>query len=46
MGEDLEVLKQRLSLLEYLRSQNWTGRPAGRGDELVGLCPLRPETRP
>jgi hypothetical protein len=40
MGEDLEQLKQRLSLLEYLRQQKWTGRPVGHGGELVGLCPL------
>ena len=46
MGEDLEKLKQRLPLLDYLRQQNWTGRPAGQGPEFVGLCPLHPETRP
>jgi DNA primase len=46
MGEGLEELKQRLSLLEYLRQQNWTGRPVGHGGELVGLCPLHSETRP
>ena len=46
MGEDLEKLKQRLSLLDYLRQQNWIARPAGRGSEFVGLCPLHPETRP
>src|SRR5712671_4330444 len=46
VGEDVEKLKQRLSLLDYLRQQNWTGRPAGRGPEFVGLCPLHPETRP
>jgi DNA primase len=46
MGEDLEQIKQRLSLLEYLRQQNWTGRPAGHDGELVGLCPLHSETRP
>ena len=46
MSEDLEQLKQRLPLLEYLRQQNWTGRPAGQGPEFVGLCPLHPETRP
>ena len=28
MGEDLEQLKQRLPLLDYLRQQNWTGRLA------------------
>jgi DNA primase len=46
MGEDLEQLKQRLPLLDYLRQQNWTGRPAGQGPEFVGLCPLHSETRP
>jgi len=46
MGEDLEKLKQRLSLLDYLRGLNWTGRPAGQGPEFVGLCPLHAETRP
>jgi DNA primase len=46
MGEDLEQLKQRLPLLDYLRQQNWTARPTGHGPEFVGLCPLHPETRP
>jgi DNA primase len=46
VGEDLEKLKQRLPLLDYLRQQNWTGRPAGQGAEFVGLCPLHPEIRP
>jgi DNA primase catalytic core len=46
MGEDLEQLKQRLPLLDYLRQQNWAARPAGHGPEFVGLCPLHPETRP
>jgi DNA primase len=46
MGEDLERLKQRLPLLDYLRQQNWTGRPAGPSGEFAGLCPLHPETRP
>jgi DNA primase len=43
---DLQQLKQRLSLLDYLRQQNWTGQAAGAGRELVGLCPLHQETRP
>jgi DNA primase len=46
MGEDLEQLKQRLPLLDYLQQQNWTGRPAGQGPEFVGLCPLHAETQP
>jgi DNA primase len=46
MGGDLDRIKQRLPLLDYLRRQNWTGRPAGPGPEFVGLCPLHPETRP
>jgi len=46
MGEDVEKLKQRLSLLDYLRQQNWVARPAGDGPEFVGLCPLHAETRP
>jgi DNA primase catalytic core len=46
VGEDLEKLKQRLPLLDYLRQRNWGGRPAGQGSEFVGLCPLHPETQP
>jgi DNA primase len=46
VGEDVEKLKQRLSLLNYLRQQNWTARPTAHGPEFVGLCPLHPETRP
>jgi DNA primase len=34
-----------MPLLEYLRQQNWIGRPAGRW-EYVGLCPLHEESRP
>ena len=46
MGEDVEKLKQRFSLLDYLRQQSWTARPIALGPEFVGLCPLHPETRP
>jgi DNA primase len=46
MGEDLEKLKRRLPLLDYLRQQNWTARTVGPRGEFVGLCPLHPETRP
>ena len=45
MGEDVEALKWRLPLLDYLRQHNWTGHPASRA-EFVGLCPLHQETRP
>jgi DNA primase len=46
MGIDLERLKQRISLLEYLQRHNWTGRPAGASHEFVGLCPLHREVHP
>ncbi|MGP8224748.1 MAG: CHC2 zinc finger domain-containing protein [Terracidiphilus sp.] len=45
MSEDVETLKRRLPLLDYLRQHNWASRPAGRS-EFVGLCPLHEETRP
>ena len=45
MGEDVETLKRRLPLIEYLRQHNWTGHPASRS-EFVGLCPLHEETQP
>ena len=43
MHEDLEQLKQRLSLLEYLRRRNWTPRRAAAGQEFVGFCPFHAE---
>lgn len=46
MCQDLQALKQRLPLLEYLRRQNWTARPIGSRHEFVGLCPLHPENHP
>jgi|SRR5712691_3835617 len=46
MREDLEQLKQRISLLEYLQRRNWTGDRVGARGELVGLCPLHRDTRP
>ena len=45
MGEDVEALKPRVPLLDYLQQHSWIGWPAGRG-EYVGLCPLHEETRP
>jgi DNA primase len=46
MRQDLDQLKQRVPLLEYLRRHNWTGRRVGVREEFVGLCPLHPDTRP
>jgi DNA primase len=46
MREDLEQLKQRISLLEYLQRCNWRPRRVGLRQEFVGLCPLHAETRP
>lgn len=45
VGEDVEALKRRVPLLDYLRQHSWIGWPAGRGEH-VGLCPLHEETRP
>jgi len=45
VGEDIEILKRRMPLLDYLRQHNWTGHPVARS-EFVGLCPLHEETRP
>ena len=46
MAENLERLKQRIPLLEYLQRHNWKPCRAGTRQEFVGLCPLHPETRP
>jgi len=46
MREDLEQLKRRISLLEYLQRRNWRPRRVGSRQEFVGLCPLHAETRP
>ena len=47
VGKDVEKLRQRLPLLDYLRQQNWEASPAGHGSsEFVGLCPLHRETQP
>jgi len=46
MHQDLEQLKQRLPLLDYLRRSNWTARRVGTAAEFVGLCPLHRETQP
>jgi DNA primase len=46
MSEDLEQLKRRIPLLEYLQRYHWRPSRAGRRQELVGLCPFHRETRP
>jgi DNA primase len=46
MPQDLQALKQRIPLLDYLRRHDWTARPVGTHQEFVGLCPLHPETHP
>ena len=46
MAENLERLKQRIPLLEYLQRHNWKPCRAGAQQEFVGLCPLHQETRP
>jgi len=46
MAENLEHLKQRLPLLDYLRRSNWTALRRGTAAEFVGLCPLHREPRP
>ena len=46
MRKDLEQLKQRIPLLEYLQRRHWTGWRLAAHDEFVGLCPLHRDTRP
>lgn len=46
MQHDLQHLKQRVALLDYLLRRNWTARPIGSHQEFVGLCPLHPESHP
>ena len=46
MAEDLERLKQRIPLLQYLQRHNWRPCRAGTRQEFVGLCPLHQETSP
>jgi DNA primase len=46
MVAELERLKHRIPLLQYLQRHNWKPCRAGTRQEFVGLCPLHPETRP
>ncbi len=43
---DLQDLKQRIPLLDYLRQRHWTARPAASRREFVGLCPFHRDSRP
>jgi DNA primase len=46
MAVDLEQLKQRFPLLDYLQRIHWKARCAGVSGEFLGVCPLHRETRP
>jgi DNA primase len=46
MAENLERLKQRIPLLEYLQRHNWKPCRAGSRQEFIGLCPFHQETHP
>jgi len=45
-AQDLDRLKQRIPLLDFLQRHRWQGRRVGAGPEFVGLCPLHQETYP
>jgi DNA primase len=46
MAENLERLKHRIPLLEYLQRHNWKPCRTATRQEFVGLCPLHQETPP
>ena len=46
MAENLERLKQRIPLLEYLQRHNWKACRTTSHQEFFGLCPLHQETHP
>jgi DNA primase len=46
MREDVQQIKRRISLLEYLQRRKWTGCRISAREEFVGLCPFHPDTRP
>lgn len=46
MAADLDQLKRRFPLLDYLRRIHWTARRAGTSGEFLGACPLHEETKP
>lgn len=46
MGEDLERIKKRIPLLQYLQRHHWTGHQVSARCEFLGLCPLHEEAHP
>src|SRR6266702_8364922 len=46
MRDELEQLKHRIPLLDYLQQRHWTAHRVSAREEFVGLCPLHPDTRP
>jgi DNA primase len=46
MGEDLERIKKRIPLLQYLQRHHWTGHLVSARCVFLGLCPLHEETHP
>ncbi len=46
MQNDIEKLKERVDLLQYLARLDWSGQPIGNQGEVVGLCPLHTESKP
>ena len=42
MRGDLEQLKQRIPLLEYLQRHDWTARRVGAREEFVGTLSVAP----
>jgi DNA primase len=41
-----DLLKQQISLLDYLQGQGWKPAHRSAGGRLMGLCPLHPDHRP
>jgi len=45
MQHDVELLKSKIPLLDYLKRHNWSGCRVGSRHEFVGRCPLHEETQ-
>ena len=44
--QNADLLKQQISLLDYLLGQAWKPTRRSAGGRLLGLCPLHPDHRP